>query len=161
FSFAFPFSWRTLPRTWFFVLRFMGDYSPLFRVKGSLHKFPLPSRSSTSLSGMKNEVGQGGRGGLTPRGGVATAGFVLSLGRGEMGGTTDRDRIREAVLDMQTLQLEFDPLIDGPVLGRTIGHDENLGTALLEDQLGRPRLGVLECRRVFMVEQVAQLGQAG
>ena|SRR5687767_280943 len=69
------------------------------------------------------------------------------------------DRIRYAVRRIDPFELDFEAVIDGAILGRAVGDDENLGTALLENQLGRPGASVLEGRGVFLVEHVTEAAE--
>ena len=57
---------------------------------------------------------------------------------------------------MQPLQLGFQPAIHRKILGWAVGHDENLGAALVEYQLGCPRARVLERGGILYIEQAPQ-----
>src|ERR1041384_7024059 len=69
----------------------------------------------------------------------------------------DLDRIRPAVVRLEFRERRLQPVIDGAMLVRAVGHDEDLGAALLENELCRPRARLLESRRVLGIEKLPEL----
>jgi len=69
----------------------------------------------------------------------------------------DGDRIGDAIVGIEALQLRLEPVIHGAVLRGAVGDDEDLRAALLQYELCRPRPRMLEGRRVLRLEKLADL----
>ena len=82
--------------------------------------------------------------------GVARVGVEPTRRRGGCGGRsgrTDRDGVGDPVVRFEAAQLGLEPLIDRTVLLGGVRYDEDLGAALLQYELCRPRTRVLEGKR--------------
>lgn len=83
------------------------------------------------------------------------------MGRPAGGRPADRNRGGQPVVGMQSLQLVFKTMVDRPVLRGIVGDDQDLGAALLENQLRRPGARLLEGGGVLVVQQLSQVTQPG
>src|SRR5258705_4138589 len=76
-------------------------------------------------------------------------------------GSADRNRVGQPVIGVQSLQLVFETMVDRPVLSGIVGDDQDLGAALLENQLRCPGARLLEGSGVLVIQQLPQVPQPG